>query len=139
MTAHGKDHWDRVERNARMLAAVTPGADLEVCVAFARLHDTRRMNEFTDPEHGPRAAARARELHVETFTPGRLDTLFVAIRDHDLGLRSTDPTIGVCWDADRLDLPRVGIAPDPELMSTEAGCYLAGLASFRILDTKEET
>jgi hypothetical protein len=34
---------------------------------------------------------------------------------------STDPTVGVCFDADRLDLGRVGIEPDPELMSTEAG------------------
>jgi hypothetical protein len=32
-----------------------------------------------------------------------------------------NPTIGCCWDADRLDLSRVGIEPDTELMSTDAG------------------
>ena len=34
------------------------------------------------------------------------------------GLVSEDPTVGACWDADRLDLPRVGIQPDPALFST---------------------
>jgi hypothetical protein len=35
---------------------------------------------------------------------------------------STDETVGVCFDADRLDdLGRVGIEPDLELMSTDAG------------------
>ncbi len=40
------------------------------------------------------------------------------------GLRapsSEDPTVGVCFDADRLDLGRVDVEPDPELMSTDAG------------------
>ena len=27
-------------------------------------------------------------------------------------------TVGCCWDADRLDLPRVGVAPTAEFMST---------------------
>lgn len=35
--------------------------------------------------------------------------------------RSTgDPTIATCWDADRLDLLRVGIRPDPARLVTEA-------------------
>ncbi|TML82741.1 MAG: hypothetical protein E6G09_09645, partial [Actinobacteria bacterium] len=42
-------------------------------------------------------------------------------RRSDRGLTTTNPTIGCCWDADRLDLGRVGIEPDPELMSTIAG------------------
>ena len=36
-----------------------------------------------------------------------------------------NPTIDCCIDADRLDLPRVGITPDPERMLTEAGKLLA--------------
>jgi hypothetical protein len=31
------------------------------------------------------------------------------------------PTIGVCWDADRLDLPRVGTRPTSDRMSTPYG------------------
>lgn len=33
---------------------------------------------------------------------------------------SSDLTIGTSWDADRLHLPRVGITPDPALLSTAA-------------------
>ncbi len=31
---------------------------------------------------------------------------------------SPQPTLAVCLDADRLDLGRVGITPDPQLLST---------------------
>ena len=36
------------------------------------------------------------------------------------GETTTDPTIGCCWDADRLDLGRVGIEPEAEYQSTVA-------------------
>src|SRR5262249_24487970 len=47
--------------------------------------------------------------------------LYYACAWHERGRVSDDPTIGACWDADRLDLPRVGTQPMPELMSTEEG------------------
>ena len=53
--------------------------------------------------------------------PARLALLEHAIRHHTAGRISTDRTIGTCWDADRLDLGRVGMAPDERLMSTKAG------------------
>ena len=37
---------------------------------------------------------------------------------HDSGLTSSDPTIGACWDADRVTLRRVGVEPSAEFMST---------------------
>jgi hypothetical protein len=40
---------------------------------------------------------------------------------HTDGHITDDPLVGACWDADRLDLPRVGIAPDPRYLSTQAG------------------
>jgi uncharacterized protein len=46
--------------------------------------------------------------------------LLRALTEHADGYKSEDPTIGVCWDADRLDLPRVGIQPNRELLSTTA-------------------
>ena len=33
---------------------------------------------------------------------------------------SADPTIGACWDADRLNLWRVGVAPARGMLSTAA-------------------
>ena len=39
-------------------------------------------------------------------------------------------TIDVCFDADRLDLGRVGILPEPEKMATKQGAYFAKHAIF---------
>ncbi|MGB5446898.1 MAG: hypothetical protein WBM99_15485, partial [Psychromonas sp.] len=40
--------------------------------------------------------------------------------NHAFHQLSTDPTIGTCWDADRLDLGRYGIYPKAQFLSTEA-------------------
>ena len=52
---------------------------------------------------------------------GSFDLLCKACADHADGYVSEDPTIGACWDADRLDLWRVGITPTPDLLSTNSG------------------
>lgn len=142
MSDHGPEHWARVEGNAKMLAAATEGADRDVCVWFARLHDTMRDSEYADPGHGPRAAEMAVVLWKETagelgnLSLAQLDVLHEAIDRHDLGEVSDDPTIGVCWDADRLELPRVGIVPDPDLMSTRMGKTLA--AKLRVTEPRPD-
>ena len=43
-----------------------------------------------------------------------------ACEEHTNGGVDSHPTVGVCWDADRLNLWRVGIRPDPRWLSTEA-------------------
>jgi uncharacterized protein len=118
-TLHGPDHWQRVERNGLEIARHS-GADERVVRLFAVLHDSRRMNESYDPGHGRRAAEWARELLGQQFElpPPQFDTLCEAMIWHDKGRTSDDPTIGTCWDADRLDLPRVGIRPHVSYMST---------------------
>jgi uncharacterized protein len=119
---HGPGHWQQVERNAMELGEKTPGCDIEVARLFAILHDCKRQNEGTGEGHGEWAAEFARELHdrgLLDLDPGRWAILEYAIRSHNDGMVSSDPTIGVCWDADRLDLPRVGIVPDAGLLSTE--------------------
>ena len=121
---HGLRHWLQVEKNAVMLGKNTPGCDMEVARLFALLHDCRRQNEGRDPEHGARAAGFAQELFdrgMLGLDPGRLATLKYAMTHHNNGQVSDDPTIGVCWDADRLDLPRVGTMLDAALMSTRYG------------------
>ncbi|WZO96324.1 hypothetical protein EP7_003315 [Isosphaeraceae bacterium EP7] len=118
---HGVSHWARVWENGLRLATET-GADVEVVKAFALIHDSKRWNDDDDPGHGPRAAVFARtlrgrglELGEETF-----ELLFVACRDHTSGRTHPDPTVQTCWDADRLDLGRVGICPEPAFLCTEA-------------------
>ena len=58
---HGIAHWARVLENGLRLAEET-GANIEVVQLFAILHDSQRVNEGGDPDHGPRAAAFALDL-----------------------------------------------------------------------------
>jgi uncharacterized protein len=123
-TDHGPDHWRRVEANGIWIADRTPGSDLMVVRIFAAMHDSCRQNEYRDPEHGPRAAAWAVELRSSVLRPlvdQQFGLLCEAMIGHDRGRTSDDPTIGACWDADRLDLPRVFIIPEAKYMSTAAG------------------
>ena len=53
------------------------------------------------------------------------ELLFEACAEHSEGFRSTEPTIAVCWDADRLDLHRKGLWPDARLLSTSVAINLA--------------
>ena len=126
---HGPSHWRRVEQFGLRLAAATEGADLVVVQLFAVFHDSQRRNEYADPEHGPDAARAVRQRQGDWFTLNewQLETLCFACHDHADGEVTPDPTIGCCWDSDRLDLPRVGIPPHRDLMSTELGKTLAAI------------
>lgn len=118
---HGAPHWSRVRENGLRLAEVT-GADARVVELFAFFHDSRRTNDNHDPQHGPRAALFAQSLAGKAFELAApdLDRLMTACRGHSDGLMIDDITVMTCWDADRLDLGRVGIRPDPGRLCTEA-------------------
>lgn len=51
--------------------------------------------------------------------------LYFACENHTSMLRSGNKTIDTCFDADRLDLTRIGIIPIPERMATQAGADFA--------------
>ena len=121
---HGYKHWEQVERNVIELGENTPGCDIEVARLFAILHDCKRQDEEEDKGHGERAAEFTQELYDKGklyIDPEQFSTLKFAIKHHNEGLVSSDPTIGVCWDADRLDLPRVGTVPIAIKFSTQYG------------------
>jgi uncharacterized protein len=121
-SVHGPDHWQRVEAVGLELCKET-GADEPVVRLFALLHDSCRMDDGADLLHGPRAADMLGDIAGELFTlqPDRLGLLEYAIRHHTGGQVSDDSTIGTCWDADRLDIGRVGIIPHQRYMSTKTG------------------
>ena len=48
-----------------------------------------------------------------------MELLIEALMHHSEGYTQGDVTVRVCWDADRLDLGRVGIDPKPERLCTE--------------------
>jgi len=130
-SVHGPDHWRRVERNG-LLPATRTGADQDVVRLFALFHDSRRQNEGHDPAHGARGAEFAAQLRGIAYplSDDRFELLRYACHWHTDGEHHDDPTIATCWDADRLDLGRVGIIPDPEYMSTEFGKEIAEFGSI---------
>src|SRR4051794_33972358 len=118
---HGIAHWARVLENGLRLAGET-GANIEVVRLFAMLHDSRRINEGSDPDHGPRAAEFASSLRGRLFDlpEPEFRLLHRACAGHTHERTHPDVTIRTCWDADRLDLGRVGITPHPSRLCTEA-------------------
>lgn len=117
---HGVAHWARVYENGLLLAKES-GADLQVVRLFAVLHDSRRINEYSDPDHGPRAAKFAMRLRgsLIDLPDHEFGLLLLACEGHTHERTHPDVTIQTCWDSDRLDLGRVGTTPDPYYLSTE--------------------
>jgi uncharacterized protein len=123
---HGPAHWKQVEENGLLLAEQT-GADKTIIRLFAVFHDSRRQNEGIDNGHGSRGAELAiemRGMYFDLLTDDSFETLLYACRNHTSTKKAPDDTIGTCWDADRLDLPRVFIQPDPRRMQTAYGRQL---------------
>ena len=117
---HGPAHWMRVRKNGLLLAELT-GANTRVVELFSIFHDSCRVSEYDDPEHGPRGA----ELALKYFHKGmlncnesELELLTRACVGHTHEHSNPDITISTCWDADRLDLPRCGITVDPQRLAT---------------------
>lgn len=132
---HGLVHWARVSETGARLADAT-GADPEVVMLFALFHDARRVNEFDDDDHGLRGGEFARSLRgtLVYLDDARFDLLFEACRLHTDGHITEEPTLAACWDADRLDLGRVGITPDPARLCSDAARGLREWAHARAAD-----
>ncbi len=136
---HGVSHWARVLENGLRLAQVT-AANIAVVELFAVFHDSCRMNEAVDPGHGQRGADLAAELRGDLFHLPDADfrLLYEACVGHTDGRTEADITIQTCWDADRLDLGRVGIRPRRQYLRTAAaredrllaGAYRRSLGPF---------
>ena len=118
---HGVSHWARVCENGLRLAKMT-GADARVVKLFAVFHDARRRTEGRDFKHGRMGAELARSLRGRYFEimDDDFELLYTACADHTNGKTHADITIRTCWDADRLDLGRVGKMPDPARLCTDA-------------------
>jgi uncharacterized protein len=117
---HGFSHWMRVRANGLRLARET-GADVEVVALFGLFHDVMRQNDGHDPGHGARAAEMVQTLRDRylSLDDEAFAHLTYACKHHTDGLTEAHVTVQTCWDADRLDLGRVDIIPDPKLLCTE--------------------
>lgn len=121
---HGKSHWARVFINAMTLCDYY-NTDKTIPSLFSFLHDCCRENEGDDPTHGLRAASYADYLYSKDLLPISMlqhNMLTAAMKLHsdgDTGI-GMPLAIQICWDADRLDLGRVGKIPDRRYLCTEA-------------------
>jgi len=129
---HGLSHWQRVERNGIILSSengsIRKDINIKVVRFFAYLHDKFRLNDWADMEHGVKSAdmlPTIRDTILKDFTDEEVSLLEKACRYHTTEHRTGIPTVDVCFDADRLDLGRVGIIPNPKRMATEQGAYYA--------------
>ncbi len=124
---HGMEHSLNVMVNGVLLSLLN-GANLKVITLFAVNHDIRRFDDHTDPEHGKRAAILLRALRRNNkieLEESEFEELCCACENHTAQTKSGNITIDTCYDADRLDLTRIGIAPDPNRMATQLGRYFA--------------
>ena len=123
---HGAVHWARVRANGLTIAAAN-GANKRVIEYFAFLHDVCRQNDGRDHGHGQRAALFARSIRKDLIwlSDEEFVLLEASIEGHTGGLKHENITVVTCWDADRLDLTRIGIMPDPSRLFTEVGRQLA--------------
>lgn len=137
---HGVDHWARVLENGLRLAEES-GASVDVVSLFAVLHDAKRLNEGDDPDHGPRAAEFARAMRGRLFDlPDHEFTLLHrACAGHTHERTHPDVTVRTCWDADRLDLGRVGVTPHRDYLGTDVArradilAWADGRATIRVV------
>ena len=129
---HGVVHWARVLENGLRVAEAN-GGDAEVVRLFALFHDSRRVNEDVDHGHGMRGGdlARAWRGSLVHLDDARFALLYDACALHTDGHTTGDPTLLACWDADRLDLGRVGIVPKPNLLCTDMARELLPWAHAR--------
>lgn len=137
---HGVVHWARVLENGLQVADAI-GADREVVALFAIFHDSRRINEGRDFGHGTRGGDLARSLRgsLVHLDDARFELLYEACRLHTDGHTTGDPTLLACWDADRLDLGRVGILPARRRLCTDAAGQLIEWAYERATRDHEPT
>ena len=132
---HGLAHWWRVRHNAQLLAPAL-GASVKVAQLFAIFHDSHRQDDNEDPQHGPRAAAWLAQVRngdttvhgacevtrqvIVALTHAEFNSLHQACLLHTGSRHHPDATVAACFTADRLDLSRVGIRPDPAWMPVPA-------------------
>ena len=129
---HGPEHWGRVLEFGLELAKLR-GADEDDVSLFAAFYDCERRKEGGDFEHGDRDALIVENLRGSLYelSDVKFEKLIYACKYHAKGLVNPDPTIGTCWDADRLDLPRVGANINTALLSTQQANALIRSCSLK--------
>jgi len=132
---HGLHHWQTVERNGHYLSQYT-GANVKVISYFAYFHDCMRENEDIDPKHGYRGAMFAvAHKNQLGLTETQFEMLMRACKGHTYGRKTACPTVATCWDADRLDIGRVGITPNSSYLFSDEAKRITEGNDFIVLES----
>lgn len=126
---HSIYHWLRVMENGLTIASMN-GANKKIIIAFSLFHDSKRVNDDVDLDHGYKGAKYLELLKDKVnLSKDELTIAIEACKHHNDRKNHNNIDIATCWDGDRLDLMRVGIYPDKDFMSTSQGKE-AGLIVF---------
>lgn len=123
---HGDGHWWRVSQLGKLIAQKEQIPE-RIPVLFGYFHDCQRLNDTHDPEHGPRAAQYVADFPPELLglSGAEANQLMLACHYHTHECETDYPVIHACWDADRLDLTRIGALPDPNRLFTDTAKQMA--------------
>lgn len=117
---HGLDHLRNVGYLSGKFAAEL-GISLETAIIGGFLHDCARSDDSDDAFHAEKSALLARKLIKKNYSNIDEELVYKTILFHSGGKTTDNHIQGCVWDADRLDLIRLGIQPKKELLSTEPG------------------
>ena len=130
---HGVYHWHRVYKNALKIAEHY-NIESSIFMLFALFHDSKRVNEDIDPRHGRRGSKFAQKLQcdipmLKELSKKDFELLEYACSSHtkiDISHEFVNELVAnICWDADRLDIGRVGFVVDPKYLCTDYAKQLA--------------
>ena len=131
---HGFKHWRTVEKNGLYLSQFNDG-DPAVISHFAYFHDCMRVNEHRDDGHGIRGGKYAlKNKDLLDLDDDQLNILYKACAGHTGGRNPSSDTIACCWEADRLDLRRVGIEPDLQWFYSDAAIDMVTKDDYSPID-----
>lgn len=156
---HGPAHWVRVHRFGLILADNMNLEESQArCVeVFAWTHDLARVDDGGGNQHALDGAAHAfpvMDALFDDLNAAERQLVSAAIRHHSDGMTADEAyfqgvldiegwtedelveTVAACWDADRLDLLRLGVPPNARYMSTE--CWRDVLPYSQKLHSRRE-
>ena len=131
---HGFKHWRTVEKNGLYLSNFN-GGNPKIISYFAYFHDCMRVNEHIDNGHGYRGGRYAM-LNKELLglSDEDLRILYRACAGHTGGVNPSCDTIACCWDADRLDIRRVGADLKLKFFNTKEARRMVKNQDFSAID-----
>lgn len=138
---HGIYHWARVIENGLEIASHND-ANKNIIIAFGFFHDCQRENDGHDPDHGYRGSEFMEKYRGKiNLTDEEFDKVKIACSGHTNVLHHNDLDISTCWDADRLDLLRVGIYPEAQYLNNEISkdeCFIEERSQLAEVEEKPE-